>query len=271
MGKIKVINRILQMMLFLAGVMGALSLQAGYDDFLVYWSTKGCDRYLDGTPVKDGECYALVYTRPGFSFAGFAADGRAADPAASDIAIVAPVAKGHRCPPTLFQVARAYADERTQGVWEVFLVDTRNAEGQPLGLDEEGRVLRVNGWRRVEGRIKGQQGGMTSVGNFADLATDDSAARLDSGASVLPPDAPQPRITGIKVVNGQVELEVADTVPYVTYDVAGAEAPSHFKKGQGRRMARAAKDGRKGAPIKLEVPLDPVDPAAPKFFKVIRK
>lgn len=263
-------GQIMRLALVVAGAFLALALQAGYDDFLVYYSTTGNDRYSDGSLVKDGECYALVYTRPGFTFAGFAADGRAASPESSDIAIMAPVAKGHRCPPTLFQVARAYADARTEGVWEVFLVDTRNAEGEPTGLDAQGRVQRVNGWRRVEGRVRGAKGGNSSMANFADLLQDTSAGRLESGASVLPPDAPLPRITDIKVVDGRVELQVADTVPYLTYDVSGAETPAKLK-GRKRHLAKSAKDGRAGAPIKLEVPVDASDPAAPKFFKVIRK
>ena len=84
----------------------------------------------------------------------------------------------------------------------MFLVDTRNAEGEPTGLDAQGRVQRVNGWRRVEGRVRGAKGGNSSMANFADLLQDTSAGRLESGASVLPPDAPLPRITDIKVVDG---------------------------------------------------------------------
>ena len=48
---------------------------AGTDDTLIAFSTKGPDRYADGTTVLDGECYALVWSIDG-NFDGFSADGR---------------------------------------------------------------------------------------------------------------------------------------------------------------------------------------------------
>ena len=72
-------------------------------------------------------------------------------------------------------------------------------------------------------------------------------------------------------VDEYCELTVADTVPYLTYDVDGAATPQGFGR-KSRRMARKARDGRAGGEITLEV-----EPAAlsgadgARFFRVVRK
>lgn len=243
---------------------------ASAGDLLLTCSTRGGDTYADGAPVADGECYALVHTADGATFRGFTADGRAVDPAKSYVALAAPLAEGGRCPPTLFQVLEENAKGREGGKWELFLVDTRRADGTPAGADAEGRPRRVNAWRRVGGKVRAKSGSLTS-GASVETAADTSAERLAGGAGAVPADAPQPRITGIRVVDGQVELTVADTVPYLTYDVDGAATPQGFGR-KSRRMARKARDGRAGGEITLEV-----EPAAlggadgARFFRVVRK
>ena len=245
------------------------SVMAGMNDLLLVYSTKGVDRYEDGTAVCDGECYALVYTRAGYTFAGFNADGTALDPAGSDVALVAPVAKGGRCPPTLFQVNGDYADLRKNGAWEVFLIDTRDAGGTPTGLDAEGRVVRINAWRRVKGKIRVKK----SDNAFAEVEQAECADALAGGASAVPPTAPRPRITGIRVVDGQVELTVADTVPYLTYDVEGAHEPRGFAHGRRRtRRIGRPQDGRANATIKMRVDAnaETADGTA-RFYKIVRQ
>lgn len=243
---------------------------ASAGDLLLTCSTRGGDRYADGAPVADGECYALVHTADGATFRGFTADGRAVDPAKSYVALAAPLAEGGRCPPTLFQVLEENAKGREGGKWELFLVDTRGADGKPAGVDGNGALRRVNAWSRVKGRIRAKSGSLTS-GASVETAADMSAERLAGGAGAVPADAPQPRIAGIRVVDGQVELTVADTVPYLTYDVDGAATPHDFGR-KSRRMARKARDGRAGGVITLEV-----EPAAlagadgARFFRVVRK
>lgn len=244
---------------------------AGAKDLVFTCSTHGGDAYADGTPVADGECYALVYTEKGTTFQGFTADGRALNPKASYVALAASLAKGGRCPTTLFQVLEANAATRTNGVWELFLVDTRAADGKPAGMGADGRLGRVNAWRRVPGRICAKRGSLMSTGAFEEVAADDSADRLEGGAGAVPAETPRPRITGIRVVDGAVKLTVADTVPYLTYDVDGAVAPHDFGR-RSRRMARQPRDGRAGGEITLEVaPQEIAGAGSARFFKVIRK
>ena len=250
---------------FVTMMLAVASVWATGGDMLVSYSTRGTDRYFNGEPVKDGECYALVYTHPGKVFSGFQADGTVADPAASDLALVAPVAKGGRCPPVLFQVREQYASSRQGGAWEVFLIDTRDASGRPAGLDANGRLRRINRWNRVAGRIRTRRG-TDSFGALEPTVTPEGA--LTGGEGAMPPDAPRPRITGITVKNGVVELSVADTVPYATYDVDGAH--EMHRLGRRNRVAREAKDGVVGKPIKMEVEMkEGAD--APRFFRVFRK
>lgn len=249
----------------------AFSAVAGSQDFLFKCSTSGVDTYADGTRVVDGECYALVYTEKGGTFQGFQADGRARDSMMSYVALAGTVARNGRCPPTLFQVLEENAAARTNGVWELFLLDTRAASGKPAGMSADGRLQRVNAWRRVNGRILAKRGTLTAPGAFEEVAADASPARLMGGTGVPPVDAPKPRITGIRVEGGTVKLTVADTVPYMTYDVKGAATP----RGWGRdalRMAREPKDGRADGTITLEVvPRKDADATQARFFKVVRR
>ena len=56
---------------------------AGQNDALLAFSTKGPDRYADGTPVQVGEAYALVWSRTGSEFAGVVSIACARRPACS--------------------------------------------------------------------------------------------------------------------------------------------------------------------------------------------
>lgn len=244
---------------------------AGAGDLALVCSTRGGDVYSDGTPVVDGECYALVHTVEGATFRGFTADGRALDPSRSYVALAAGLAEGGRCPPTLFQVLEANAEGRADGTWELFLLDTRGADGRPAGVDGNGALRRVNAWSRVKGRIRAKRGSASPSGTFEELAADASADRLAGGAGAVPADAPRPRITGIRVVDGQVKLTVADTVPYLTYDVDGAATPQGLGR-RSRRVARRARDGRADGEITFEVaPADLAGADGARFFRIVRK
>lgn len=229
---------------------------AAHDDVFVRYSTPGPDSYADGTRVADGECYALVCTKKGCSFRGFTAAGTVADPETDDIAVIAPAALDGRCRPVVFGLPKAYANAHKTDVWSVRLLDTRNADGVPVGL--------VNG---VPGRINGSgevKGDVSLDGGFVSFGKATGAARATL-ASTLPPElVPQPVITGIQVKDGRVTLSVDDTVPFVTYDVAGAETPAALTKG--RRVARGKRDGAAGQTITLEADAD----SQVKFFKIVR-
>ena len=103
------------------------------DDTILTFGTKGADKYVDGTPVLDGECYALVWTPNGSTFGGFKADGTLVSDT-DKLIVVAGVAKGERCPTTLFEISAADAEQYKNGKFALYLLDTRimTAEGKPV-------------------------------------------------------------------------------------------------------------------------------------------
>lgn len=102
------------------------------------------DAYDGGVKVTMRECYAMVWTKPGMTFAGFNADGTVKGDE-SDLFAVAQLMPGESC---LFGISSDEYAMRTQGKWSlaVYLLDTRGVNGVPMGLDENGRLIRVNHW-----------------------------------------------------------------------------------------------------------------------------
>ena len=234
----------------------ALPSRAATDDVFVTYATPGVDRYADQTVVRDGECYALVCTKAGATFGGFAADGTVANPDVDDLAVVAPAALDGRCRPVVFALPKAYVTEHRTDVWRVCLLDTRTASGVPAGL-VNGTLARINGFGLVDGSVRLDESG------FA-LGQGKGAARVASVSS-LPGEVPQPVITDFRIVDGRAVLAVEGTVPFVTYDLAGAETPELLRRGA-RPVARQKRDGDRGKPIELEADAG----AKARFFKVVR-
>ena len=227
------------------------------DDAFVTCSTRGTDRYADGTAVADGESYALVYTKPGCVFAGFNADGSVANPAESELVAVAPLAKGGRCPRTLFSLRREYVNSRQQGSWEIYLLDTRDAAGKPTKLDDRGVLGRVRRFGKAEADLAGVRAGEGS-------AADQGATRL----AAVPKDAPQPRITGIKVEDGVVKISVDRTVPYLVYGLRGGKSMEDFNANP-RSLAKRNRDGDADREIVIEATADAA--AGCGLFKVVQE
>ena len=242
--------------LLMIAVTAAVRVEAATDDVFVTYSTPGIDRYADRTVVRDGECYALVCTKAGAAFRGFAADGTVVDPAVDDIAVVAPAARSGRCRPVVFALPKAYVTEHRADDWKVCLLDTRTAAGVPAGL-VDGTLPRINGFGLVDGEVELDDSG------FA-LSRGKGAARI-ADVSTVPTDVPRPVITDFRVTDGRVVLSVDDTVPYVTYDLVGAESPSGLESAASP-VARGKKDGDAARTITLEADAG----GKARFFKVVR-
>ena len=122
---------------------------ADVNDAIVSFSTRGPDRYADGTIVMDGECYALVWSKDGM-FEGLKADGSTID-SEDRILLVAPMARDGHCPEIVFQVTSDLAAQLANGKYGVVLLDTRvNTAGAvaPRGL-AGGKLALVNGFGHV--------------------------------------------------------------------------------------------------------------------------
>lgn len=182
---------------------------------LVSFSTEA-DYYADGTTsVKDGEWYALCWS-PRTTFGGLKLD---CTPAVEgdEVLILAPLAKGGRCPSVVFQVDSKVAP--VGGYYFVYVLDTRvSAASAPAG------VKVVDGRRVPATEMNGAQvattGFTAAAGVGQNVAT---VTKADSGASW---SAVQPKITNFGVVGGKVNITVTGVMPGVQYRVVMGETPS---------------------------------------------
>ena len=212
---------------------------ASVQDKVARFSTPGPDCYADGTLVADGECYALVWSPKGATFAGFNADGTAIS-ANDRVVFAAPLALEGKCRDSLFQIPADEYAELEGGEWAVCLVDTRMANGVPAGVANNA-PLRVNRWGAVRNEVK--------ISTASTLALDSIAAPKAGGRSLLAAAAPSeagvcagtlsavpdsvkpPTITGLDVLDsGEVWLEVADTVPFLSYTIISGSEPGNLQE-----------------------------------------
>lgn len=221
---------------------------------LIFW-TNGPDRYADGTPVLDGECYALVCTKAGAGFAGFHADGTLVDVQTSTLVHVAPLAVNGRCRYTDFVVDGAVAAAHAGDEWKVYLLDTRRRNGRLSPRNENGWPTRVNSYGVTDGYVRF---GKTAPALQSVLPSTGSVARVRSSDAF----APSPRITSIQIEGGRAVLTVADTVPSLDYDLAGGPTPDALTPG----VAAEPREGADARTITLHA--KKADQAG--FFKVIR-
>ena len=243
---------------------------ASNQDKIARFSTSGIDRYADGTAVVDGECYALVWSPKGSTFAGFSADGTTVS-SADRVVLAAPLAVNGRCRDSLFQISAEEYAELEGGEWAVCLVDTRMANGVPAGVANNA-PLRVNRWGAVRNEVK--------ISTASTLALDGIVAPKAGGRSLLAAAAPseagvcagtlsavpdsvtQPRIIGFEVVDGVAHLTVEDTVPFLTYTISAGDTPDALAADD----AAGWVDGDTAKPIEIET--DAVKGS--RFFKVTR-
>ncbi len=251
---------------------------AGIEDKVLRFSTPGPDRYADGSIVRDGECYALVWSPKGTTFSGFNADGT---PISSRdlVVLAAPLAQDGRCIDSIFQVPAEEYEELKGGEWAVCLVDTRMANGVPAGV-RDNMPLRVNRWGLVQGGVKeaptsisnlrpASSSGATAKGGASLLAStgggDETATIRPARAnnvSAVPPSLVPPTITAIEVADGEVWLGVTDTVPYLSYTIVSGEKPNDLKTDYFAEVV----DGETNS----EIAIGTVQSAKRRFFKVKR-
>jgi len=226
----------------------SLAVFAGAEDPLLMFSTPGPDKYADGTTVLDGECYALCYVTDAANFA-VKADGTATG---GQVILVAPVAKGGKCPEIMYQVPADTADKLTGGSYGVYLLDTRvPAAGGTFKVaqkDEKNNWI-VNGFAAVAEGGQAGGAGVASAGAFAGK-TVTGGATIAAYATV-----DNPTISAMKVTGAKVTITVAGMSPTVDYKVFTAPEPAGFST---KIDAEAA-----GDTFTFDKPADG------KFFKVI--
>lgn len=235
-------KKIISLFLMVLASVGAV---ADVNDVVVGYSSKGLDRYADGSVVRDGECYALIYTKPGATFAGFKVDGTLVDPNVDDVAAVAPLAKDGACRPVAFVLPSDYVTKHAGEKVAVYLLDTRCANGEPAGLSN-GQLVRVNRYSAVPDAGLSFRASLQSAPSpamdprtfCADQAADTSAV-------------PVPTITKVEVVDGVMRVHVAKTVGCVTYGLLGGAKPDTLENS----VAEQNVDGNASGEIVLAMPM----------------
>ena len=216
----------LMTMLGVAGL--AVASFAAVDDTLISFSTPGPDKYADGTDVLPGEVYALVWSADG-QFDGIKADGTTVDPA-DKVVLLAGVAKqganGMCCPPLLYQVDAELAATLANGVYAVYLLDTRvtAADGAVAvgGVDENGKLKAVNSYGSVSGDT-------TAAAGTASITK--AATTAVGGASVATlVEVEAPVITAIKPNGTKITISASGLSPVVDYKVVTGAKPGEIAK-----------------------------------------
>ena len=202
---------------------GSLAFGAANDTVLVF-STKGPDTYGDGSTVLDGERYALVWTKDGTAFAGLTADCKPLADTTKVIA-VAPLAKGGKCPETVFEIDADYAETFKGGSFALYLLDTRvkGADGKVTLASESGG----EGTRRP---TTVNAAGVASLGGDAVRTETGAVGSVKAGAVSLATvgvyaKIGEPKITAMKVEGAAIELKVSGMSAAADYFVVHGTTP----------------------------------------------
>ncbi len=243
-----------------AAALFAVGAFADANNVLISFSTEA-DYYADGTPVLDGEWYALCWAQDGV-FDGLKLDYSPVDPT-EKVFKISPLAKDGHCPYVIFQVDSKEAP--SDGDYFVYVLDTRNAEGTSAAaptLNDKGKrvpATEVNGlvpsksFTVVKSDDDGRKSSVSTIGASG-------AAVSDIWGYSEVDNAKQARITAFKVEDAKVKITVSDMLPGVKYNVYMGESPSDFDT----YGLTTPKTGVETADFEI-------DPGDAKFFRVVRQ
>ena len=210
----------------------AMGAFAAADDVLISFSTPGQDKYADGNPVLDGECYALVWTK-GAQFGGINTDGTCVN-AGDAIVLLAPLAKNGKCPPVVFEIDSAvYAEKKyAEGKFGVYLLDTRvkTEAGTALAPIVDGKPQLVNSYASTttEKAASGQGNALTVGG----------AIRVDTFREIA-----APTIAAMKVDGAKITVNVEGTDPTAAYQIVAGQTVNAVGDATARKVVAEVKNG----------------------------
>lgn len=213
--------------LVISMVLAAAMAFGAANDSLITFSTKGVDRYADGTKVLDGECYALVWTKRGEAFGGFNANGTLRSEN-DQLVCVAGLATNGRCPTTIFEIPANEASQYDDGMFALYLLDTRirNEDGS-VGVSMAGRFSKFppNAVNAVLVVPKDNQAAKVAAGggSVTGDAVEMSKASIDVHTQIQPP-----KITAIIPNGANVVLKVEGLEPTADYFVVSGSSPTEF-------------------------------------------
>lgn len=212
---------------------GSVCAFGAIDDTTVVVGSKGPDKYADGTQALVGECYALVWSQN--EFGGFNADGSLVNP--EDVVfVILPLAdENGACKTFGYDVPRSIVEKG--GRISLWLLDTR-----VYAQDGTVKPCEVTGWdtksvpavasaAKVQAEIQVSAPGAKSISG---------AAAGEAVATAVPGDVPSPVIKSFKIEDGYAIIEVANTKPYITYDLAAGDKPNVLEKGKAEHPVNGA-------------------------------
>ena len=212
---------------------------------LISFSTTA-DTYADGSPVKDGEWYALCWS-PRETFAGLDLNYNTLK-SDEKLLILAPLAKDGRCPYVLFQIDSKEAPKG--GNYFVYLLDTRDVTG---ASPASAKTDETSGRCVPDGVVNGSaeaQSFTASASVGSNIATGASAAN-GSWSAV------QPKITAFEVKDAKVKITVAGMMKGLTYKVNMGEDLDDMKSFDVKSQAE------NGEAFFL------IEPKDARFFKIV--
>ncbi|MBR2839155.1 MAG: hypothetical protein IKE55_10255 [Kiritimatiellae bacterium] len=238
-----------------AVALSSVALAAG-SDLRITLSTKGEDTYADGTVVKAGEYYALVWVPAGSS--GISIDAKGEITGGKIVAVVKSKEDGH-CQKTLVMVSSDYKN----GSWSILLLDTRRWSENGIELPEKIVKADDGSFSFVNVNAFGSAVSGTTV-TGAKIMKGETATSA-SNESDIPEGTPQPQIVGISVKDGNAYVTVKKTKPYIQYDLSVGDTPA--------KVAEKANVLRGGADKEDDTVtfVTPVNETGSAFFKVSRR
>lgn len=212
---------------------GSVCAFGAIDDTTVVVGSKGPDRYADGTQALVGECYALVWSQN--EFGGFNADGTLVNPEDVVFVILPRADENGACRTFAYDVPRSIVEKG--GRISLWLLDTR-----VYAQDGTVKPCEVKGWDTksvpaVASAAKVQAEIQVSVPGAKSIS---GAAAGEAVATAVPADATSPVIKSIRIEDGYAIIEVANTKPYITYDLAAGDKPGTMEKGKAAHPVNGA-------------------------------
>lgn len=203
---------------------------AAVNDVLLMFSTKGPDRYSDGSDVLAGECYALCYVTDAENFAirsdGVASGGGEVLLTAS-VAVAREDGQGMHCPNLVYEIPAAKAESLKGGSYAVYLLDTRVPDASASG------GYRVAGVSSGKAAVVNRAGAVATGGTVAEEGsgiTSFNGTPVAGGAVFAESIVDLPAITSIMVDGAEVVLTVSGLSPAVNYKVYTGMGPAGLSK-----------------------------------------
>ena len=246
----------------------------GQENVPITVSTTAPATYADGTVVRPGEFFALVWVKDAGTAVAFQADGTLSAPAGdAELIAAGPWANkdGWLWPLRGYVIPKAL--QAKGGELRLLVLDTRKADGS-LFSDYSVTAQNDAVLRETEGRAS-LPVAVSASDAVAGFALDNGKSAIGgvgairvASPSVLPPNVPKPEIVATRFegegANRKMILTVKKTAWYLQYNAAMGATPETI----GGKVAEQVKDGKATADETIEIAVPANGDKG--FVKVIR-